>query len=332
LNNKISNSHIEALREQFKKYLNNNYGHLKDKGVIYSDAFYPYRYDIGMDFWDVFIDESSLRKARELLEIRFTNKQTHKNPKRNSYEYVHAFKIFKEFIDNTYGSVGGNIDFAKTNQPPKIEKVATNNSLKKTQKKKATRSDVPSPCCDEVAKYLLAWEQLEKYSLQESALNKLFYRTYPDNKDIDDVLVKVSVLNDFYSTNIFSPFQVAKHIIDLDIDERLASSDVTLVDEIARVDMGNGKVKNFYSFATKYCSHHKPLDFPIYDGYVDTLLCYFRDVDEFYSFSKHDLRDYVKFKKIFWEFRKFYNLESYNPKDIDKYLWQLGKEKFPKKY
>jgi hypothetical protein len=50
---------------------------------------------------------------------------------------------------------------------------------------------------------------------------------------------------------------LAKHIIDLDIDERLAAGDVTLVNEIARVDMDNGTVKNFYSFATKYCSHHK---------------------------------------------------------------------------
>lgn len=188
------------------------------------------------------------------------------------------------------------------------------------------------PSCEEVDRYLLAWEQLENYALQESALNKLFYQTYPDNKDIDDVLVKVSVLNDFYSTNIFSPFKVAKHIIDLDIDERLAAGDVTLVNEIARVDMDNGTVKNFYSFATKYCSHHKPLNFPIYDSYVDRLLRYFRDVDGFYSFNNHDLKDYVKFKKILLEFSKFYNLESYNLKDIDKYLWQLGKEKFPKKY
>jgi len=54
--------------------------------------------------------------------------------------------------------------------------------------------------------------------------------------------------------------------------------------------------------------------------------------DRFYSFNNHDLKDYVKFKKVLLEFSKFYNLESYNLKDIDKYLWQLGKEKFPKKY
>jgi len=284
-----------------------------------------------MDFWDIFIDDNSLRKARELLEIKFSNEKSHKNPRMNSYGYMRTFKIFKEFIDNTYGSVAGYIEFAKTNQPPKIEKMVIE-KVPRTKKSKDARPDVLRPSCEEVDRYLLAREQLENYALHESALNKLFYQTYPDNKDIDDVLVKVSVLNDFYSTNIFSPFKVAKHIIDLDIDERLAAGDVTLVNEIARVDMDNGTVKNFYSFATKYCSHHKPLNFPIYDSYVDRLLRYFRDVDGFYSFSNHDLKDYVKFKKILLEFSKFYNLESYNLKDIDKYLWQLGKEKFPKKY
>jgi len=196
----------------------------------------------------------------------------------NSYGYMRTFKIFKEFIDNTYGSVAGYIEFAKTNQHPKIEKMVIE-KVPRTKKTKDARPDVLRPSCEEVDRYLLAREQLENYALQESALNKLFYQTYPDNKDIDDVLVKVSVLNDFYSTNIFSPFKVAKHIIDLDIDERLAAGDVALVNEIARVDMDNGTVKNFYSFATKYCSHHKPLDYPIYDSYVDKLLCYFRDID-----------------------------------------------------
>ncbi|UTW70364.1 hypothetical protein KHA80_07545 [Anaerobacillus sp. HL2] len=41
------------------------------------------------------------------------------------------------------------------------------------------------------------------------------------------------------------------------------------------------KKKNFYSFATKYCSHHNPLDYPIYDSYVDEVLRHFRNRDGF---------------------------------------------------
>lgn len=204
MTNKISSSHIKALREQFKKHLNDNYGHLKDKGVIYSDAFYPYRHDIGIEFWDVFINENLLRKARELLEIKFINENSHKDPKRDSYGYMHTFKLFKEFLDNTYGDVASYIEFSLANQPLETEKVVIDKEYKSKTKTKGVRPDVPRPCCDEIAKYLLDWDQLENYALQESALNKLFYWAYPDNKDIDDVLIKVSALNDFYSTNIFS--------------------------------------------------------------------------------------------------------------------------------
>lgn len=33
---------------------------------------------------------------------------------------------------------------------------------------------------------------------------------------------------------------------------------------------------------------------------------------------------------ILLDFQKNYGLEDFNLKQIDKYLWQLGKEKFPK--
>jgi hypothetical protein len=96
--------------------------------------------------------------------------------------------------------------------------------------------------------------------------------------------------------------------------------------------MENGKMKNFYSFASKYCSHYNPLDFPIYDSYVDKVLRYFRDVDSFYYFKNDDLKRYIEFKKILLQFKTYYGLEQYNIKDIDKYLWLMGKEKFPNNY
>ena len=45
-----------------------------------------------------------------------------------------------------------------------------------------------------------------------------------------------------------------------------------------------------------------------------------------------DLKNYLKFNEVLQSFIEFYNLEEYNIKQIDKYLWQLGKEKFPRKY
>ena len=191
--------------------------------------------------------------------------------------------------------------------------------------------NIPRPNKDEVIKYLNLWNSLENYVLQESSLDKLFFETYSKNTDINDILIKASSLNDFYSTNIFSIFPVAKHILELNIDERLKKGDETLVNDIATITI-NGKEKHFYSFATKYCSHHFPTVFPIYDSFVEKVLLYFNKKDKFYKFKKEDLKNYKKFKEILIEFKRFYGIDEYNLKDIDRYLWQLGKEYFPKKY
>lgn len=190
---------------------------------------------------------------------------------------------------------------------------------------------IPRPSKKEVEKYLDKWESLENYSLQESALDKLFHKTYKSNIDLDDILIKVCSLNDFYSTNIFSTFSVAKRIKELNIDERLKRGDVNLVNDIAKVTI-IGKEKNFYSFASKYCSHHNTLDYPIYDSYVDKCLMYFKKKDKFSKFKKADLKNYQTFKNTLIDFKKFYDIDEYNLKDIDKYLWQLGKEYLPNKY
>ena len=88
---------------------------------------------------------------------------------------------------------------------------------------------LPPPTVEEVEKYLMLWDLMENYVLQEESLNKLFFETYPEYKDISDILIKASSLNDFYSTNIFSIFPVAKNILSLNIDERLELGDDTLV-------------------------------------------------------------------------------------------------------
>ncbi len=191
--------------------------------------------------------------------------------------------------------------------------------------------EIPTPSRNEVEKYLKIWDSLENYVLQESSLDKLFFTTYPKNNDIDDILIKASSLNDFYSTNIFSIFPVAKHILKLNIDERLSKGDSSLVNDIAKVKI-NGKDKYFYSFATKYCSHHYPTIYPIYDSFVEKILLYFKKKDNFSNFKKADLKNYRRFKEVLIEFKKYYDIDEYNLKDIDRYLWQLGKKHFPKKY
>ncbi len=191
--------------------------------------------------------------------------------------------------------------------------------------------NIPSPNKKIIEKYLVKWDNLEEhYIWQEKSLYKLFHEDYKNNTDLNEILIKCSCLNDFYSTNIFSIFSVAKNIYNLKIDKRLNDNDPSLVNDIAHVKI-NGVDKTFYSFASKYCSHHND-EFPIYDYFVDKMLVYFKNKDKFAKFKKDDLKDYVKFKNILIEFKKFYDIEEYSLRDIDKYLWIAGKEYFPKKY
>ena len=215
--------------------------------------------------------------------------------------------------------------------PKRSAELLSGTGVSYQRRKKEPRPDVPRPCATEVEKYLKAWDDQDSYRLQEKALDKLFFEAYPRNTTIEDVLIKVTCLNALYSTNIFSPFTVAMHILNLGIDERLLAGDPSLVEDIALVTMGNNETKNFYSFATKYCSHHQPKQYAIWDSYVDEVLKYFRDVDGFTVFADADLKSQARFKDVLYKFASFYGISQYTLKDLDRYLWQLGKDKFPQK-
>lgn len=187
----------------------------------------------------------------------------------------------------------------------------------------------PSPSL--MSEYLGKWEQLENYRLQEASLGLLFHSLCPENKKIEHVLLKVSALNDFYSTNIFDTYSVARHILKKDIDARLEANDYSLVNDIAKISI-KGKTKNFYSFASKYCSHHKPTSYPIFDSFVEKMMLHYKTEDSFNIFDKVDLKDYRRFIEIIKGFQSFYKLEKFSLREIDIFLWLAGKECFPRKY
>lgn len=192
---------------------------------------------------------------------------------------------------------------------------------------------IPKPTQKELEKWLDNWEKMENYRNQENALNKLFHETYPKNNDINEILIKVATLNDFYSTHILNIFKVAEHIKNIEnLDDRLQKGDEKLVKEIAKVGLKkkSGKKIIFYSFATKFCSHHNDKDFAIYDRYVEKILMHFKKLDDFSKnfTKKEDLKEYSNFKSIlFDDFRVYYKLDC-NLKELDRYLWQLGRKYF----
>jgi len=189
--------------------------------------------------------------------------------------------------------------------------------------------NIPSPSAQELKRHLKKWNTLRngEYKEQEEALEKLF-KAFPTNSSLSDVLAKVAVLNTFYSTGILAVSRVAQHIVSQKIDEHLKDGDPTLVRKLAKVKMNGGKERNFYSFATKYCSFHNPEAYPIFDKHVKNVLSHWRGT-HIKNFKVKDLRDFPKFVKIIRELQtKLSKGESreFALKEMDRYLWQLGGE------
>lgn len=183
---------------------------------------------------------------------------------------------------------------------------------------------IVNPSKKEVQKYLDEWKKDTKAVNQAKCVKRLFTETYPNNDKIDEILVKVATLNDYYSTNILATYTVAEHILSIkDIDKRLKDGDMDLVAEIAKNKI-NGTIYNFYVFATKYFAIHND-NFPIYDSKVGAALRFFRSLPEEFDFNNEDLLDYKKFCEIINDFRTIYNLQDISMTELDNYLWQLGR-------
>ena len=315
--NKMKDLPYDELRALYRNFLHSQNISPLTINTAYTDTFYLWRKGSKDLFWNTVTDNHFENAAKAEL-IKALSENSTGNAKSLANSYLSHLRRFRLFLAS---------DGTADASTPKREK----NAIPAYTRKKKLDVDVPNPSIEQVDIYLTKWDGLENYHLQEDALNRLFLELCPKNTDIIDILLKASTLNDFYSTNIFSIYPVAKHICALDIDLRLKAGDVTLVGDIQYVTIADTK-KKFYSFASKYCSHHNPLDYPIYDSYVDEVLRYFRNRDSFSDFQDGDLKDYVKFKGILIDFRAFYGLDKYNLKQIDQYVWLLGKNYFPKNY
>lgn len=179
--------------------------------------------------------------------------------------------------------------------------------------------DIPDPSPDEINKYLQKWDRNDEYKRPEEALVKLFQKTYPKNNDIDNVLIKMYALNNAYSAGVLSNHfvSIAKHIVEIKIDSGLRNGQLEVVERIRNTK------RNYYSFATKYCSFHNPEAFPMFDLRIVRALTFFRRQSCFETFTQDELRDYKRFHSVVSSFRSHYRLESFSFREIDKYLWLL---------
>lgn len=189
--------------------------------------------------------------------------------------------------------------------------------------------------------------ELTDNKLREVVLEKRFKGS--KNTDLQKVLIKVALLDNFYRTRIpvNNIVPIARHIQAMNIDERLYNEeiDVDLVNDIAYgtskykkkifdkekedAEDLNIKISNVYSFASKYCSWHNP-EYPIADSYSKGMLFYINKAEPFCEIpSKVSLNDYRVFYEMYMAFKKHYfgNTPDISNKKIDTYLWKYAQIK-----
>lgn len=175
-------------------------------------------------------------------------------------------------------------------------------------------------------------KKYEHYREEEKLIIELFTK-HKENTDEKAVLLKVCILDSFYSTNLRmlgegGVYEMAKHIVKLGTDKDLQNKSLELISKIADFTSEKGKRKVLYSFATKYCFFHNPNFYIIYDSFVEKALIFYNKKDKFYKtkFTQNHIKDYTTFMDIFKSFKSFYALESFNNRELDHFLWIEGKE------
>lgn len=159
-------------------------------------------------------------------------------------------------------------------------------------------------------------------------------KAFRKNDDYKNVFIKVNFINGAFKTTIGDTFGVAKQVFEKvkNIDTRLKQGDTSLVDEIALYKVPKSKkVRNNFSFATKFCHCHKPDLFPINDKYVRNSLFEFNKHFKFSKFTKKSLLDYDNFLEVLADFRKIVDDKKISFATIDRFLWALGRQTVRKK-
>ena len=184
---------------------------------------------------------------------------------------------------------------------------------------------------------LKAYDKMKSYSIQEELLQFLV-KKFPDHKTKDAVEVKVKLLNLFYSTGIQATNAMADNIVNIkEIDSRLMKGDISLIKEIATLNLKENTRYN-YSFATKYCAYHQPELYPIYDSIVaETLTSFFEKglLPKYKLTSKRSvgdktltkgefakkLKEYDFFVAVYRYFMEQYDLLAFSYRQVDSYIW-----------
>jgi len=169
-------------------------------------------------------------------------------------------------------------------------------------------------------------------NLINESISKLF-DCMNDSSNKYEVAINVAALNKIYSTAIQYITPVIDEIV-LNVPKNYNSFTINqyveLVDNISKVNWispttGKEHSRCNLSFASKYIHFLSGRKIPIYDSYIWIVMVgYFKQKgNNEYSFSPPV--NYKYFYETFKKFKLTFNLLNHSNYEIDKYLWQYGK-------
>lgn len=186
------------------------------------------------------------------------------------------------------------------------------------------------PTNEFIAKILKLYTIKDGNELDQN-LVKLF-KTFNDDKNKFNVLIKVASLNKIYSTAIVNINPVVDQIIKISSSEsnpKTITEYVEFVDKISKINWTNEKGKSFernnLSFSSKYVHFLSDFETPIYDSYIWIILNGYLGQKNKIKISFENPRNFKEFYATFQKFKIDLGLENYSNYDIDKFLWQYGK-------
>ncbi|MHB1246156.1 MAG: hypothetical protein ACYCZH_06910 [Sulfuriferula sp.] len=164
------------------------------------------------------------------------------------------------------------------------------------------------------------------------SLTKLF-NSLNDESNEYEVSIKVAALNQIYSTAIqyIAPVvsQICKNISDNHKTLSIAQYAET-VDKIATVTWvsptsAKQHTRCNMSFSSKYIHFLSERQLPIYDSYIWIVIIGYLNQQNKTKLSFSPPKSYQEFYSVFLGFKKDFSLTERTNYDLDKYLWQYGK-------
>ncbi len=171
--------------------------------------------------------------------------------------------------------------------------------------------------CQQARLNLPKW-QAGKHSFQ---VVKGVFTNPLSHTDLNEVLLKVAVLNDLYRTFLRAPFSMAKHIVEIpDFERRVKEGDPSVVMEIAKWTHPANTSEQVYVFATKYCFFSNMEKYFIYDERIARQISLLLSLPD-----TKKLLDYAYFSGCMNQVLVSIDF-SLTHAELDTYLWMRDRE------